>query len=644
MGDGVNRRILIVDDNEDIHKDFHKILGSSKKKVARLQLDALESQLFAEDDHEEESTSEGIKNPDTGIPRANSIYDVEYEIDSAYQGLDGVELVRTALNQGRPYALIFMDVRMPPGIDGIETIARIWEISNNVEIVICTAFSDYSHEQILEKLGSTDRLLFLNKPFDSIVVKQMALSLTRKWTLHEDARRHVVRLRDEINQRKESESQLHHLIHHDTLTGLGNRNQMQIDLSRAIDEARYDHTRFALFFIDLDRFKEVNDTLGYHNGDKLLFEVGRRLSEKFDRYGSIFRHGGDEFAILMPKLDSLTSIERFANELQLVFEPHFEIDGLSIEVQPSIGIVIYPDNGCNIDMLMRHADITLVNAKKTEQGFRFYKEHMNLYSQQRLMLLSELRRAVSDDDLMLYFQPRVNLQTGMVMGVEALTRWPHAIHGFIPPSEFIPIAESCGMIKHLTSWVLKEVPRHWTIWREKGLDLRISVNLTSQELLDPQLPQKIETALEPYEMPYDRLSFEVSESGVMEDPMQARNLMRIVSDMGVTIAIDNFGTGYSSLAYLKQLPVQEIKIDHSFVGDMHLNEQKIVRSMINLGHNLGLRVVADGVTSEESYQKLRDFGCDYLQGSVVNVAVPAGEIMLWLQHGKWKVERHLQTA
>jgi EAL domain-containing protein (putative c-di-GMP-specific phosphodiesterase class I) len=200
------------------------------------------------------------------------------------------------------------------------------------------------------------------------------------------------------------------------------------------------------------------------------------------------------------------------------------------------------------------------------------------------------------------------------------------------------------MIKHLTGWVLKEVPRHWTAWRERGLDLRISVNLTSQELLDPALPEKIKKALKPHNMPFDRLSFEVSESGVMEDPITARTLMKVVADLGVTIAIDNFGTGYSSLAYLKQLPVHEIKIDHSFVGDMHLNEQKIVRSMIKLGHNLGLRVVADGVTSEESYQKLCDFGCDFLQGSVVNVAVPAGEIVLWLERSKWKVERHLQTA
>lgn len=628
----VNRRILIVDDNADIHKDFRKILGSSQKKTRRSHLDAIEQQLFADEhDDSDDAGKDDFNHPD--------IYDVEYEIDSAYQGEEAVALVEQACAQNRPYALIFMDVRMPPGIDGIESIYRIWSKSPNIEVVICTAYSDYSFEEILQKLGTTDRLLFLNKPFDSIVVKQMALSLTRKWTLHEEARQHVRRLKSEIDQRRESETRLNHMINHDDLTGLANRNQLQIELAKAIQEARRQNTRFALFFVDLDRFKEVNDTLGYQNGDKLLAKVASRLQSTFGEIGTVFRQGGDEFAILLPRITSMAQTSKIAHHLQRVFEPHFDLGELSIEIHPSIGIVIYPDHGCNMDMLMRHADMTLISAKSTEQGFRFYRDNMNLFTPQRLLLLSELRRAISSDELMLYFQPKVNLVDGCVEGVEALTRWPHPSHGFIPPSEFIPLAERCGIIRHLTHWVLKEVPRQWRMWSDQGIDLAVSINLTAQDVLDPQLPAKVRDILAEFNMPPSRLGFEVSERGVMEDPAQAIQSLLAISQMGISISIDNFGTGYSSLAYLKTMPVTQIKIDQSFVEEMghNLNDIAIVRSMIDLGHNLGLKVMAEGVSTRESYNMLKEFGCDAMQGSYVNHPVPAGELLLWLESSEWMV-------
>ena len=255
------------------------------------------------------------------------------------------------------------------------------------------------------------------------------------------------------------------------------------------------------------------------------------------------------------------------------------------------------------------------------------------------MLLSELRRAISSDELMLYFQPKVNLRDGCVEGVEALTRWPHPTHGFIPPNEFIPLAERCGIIRHLTSWVLKEAPRMWRVWRDQGIDLAVSINLTAQDVLDPQLPSKVRDVLEEYNMPPNRLGFEVSERGVMEDPAQAIQMLSTISQMGITISIDNFGTGYSSLAYLKTMPVRQIKIDQSFVEEMgnNLNDIAIVRSMIDLGHNLGLKVMAEGVSTSESYNMLKEFGCDAIQGSHVNHPVPSGELLLWLESTEWVV-------
>ena len=618
----LNRRILIVDDNIDIHSDFRKILGPSKKKKEASNLSAIEDQLFADyDDDEEEEVG---------------LIQVEYEIDSAYQGLEAIELIAKAHGDGRPYALIFMDVRMPPGIDGIETISRIWVEYPNVEIIICTAYSDYSFEEILDKLGTTDRLLFLTKPFDSIAVKQMALSLTRKWTLHEQARQQVKQLQSEISQRRQSEERLHHLIHHDSLTGLANRNQLQISLKEAIDKARSSNTRFALFFLSLDRFREVIDTLGYQNGDRLIRMVSDRLEKTFKAHGMVFCQGDEEFAILLTEMRSKDHTLKLARANQKAFEPHFELDGFNIDVHINQGIVIYPDHGSNIDMLMRHADMTLVHARK-EQGITFYSETMNSFSPQRLMLLSDLRKAITSDMLILYFQPIINLQTQKVIGVEALIRWPHPDHGFVPPSEFIPLAERCGLIKDLTFWVLNELPKQWAKWRKHGYDLFVSVNLTANDLQNVHLPQTIKEVMSTTEMPMNRLAFEVSEKGVMEDPEQAIHTMQRIVDMGMNVSIDNFGTGYSSLAYLKTLPAQEIKIDQSFVGEMenNSNDLAIVKSMVDLGHNLGLNVLAEGVSSMFSYEKLTEIGCDSLQGLIINQPVPAGELLLWLEDCDW---------
>jgi len=628
MNRGINRRILIVDDNEDIHGDFRKILGGSKTRSSYRQLDQIENELFKDSI---ESALRAEVDPEKN-------FEVTYEIDSAFQGKEAVEMVRKASEEGRNYALIFMDVRMPPGMDGIETISKIWKEFPNIEMVICTAYSDYSFEEILAKLGTTDRLLFLNKPFDSIVVKQMALSLTRKWTLHEEARKNVLRLKSKIAQRKASETKLHRLIHFDPLTQLPNRYQLGLSIAQEIENARTHQTRFALFFIDLARFKEINDTLGYANGDRLLQQVGRRLNNLQTPNKMVFRQGGDEFAVLQTQINGLRHTADLAKEICNAFEPHFEIDGMSIEIQLAVGIVVFPDHGCSADMLMRHADMTLVHVKSTSQPYRFYNEKLNFYSQQQLTLLSELRQAVHANDLMLYFQPEVHTESKKVVGVEALCRWPHFVLGFIPQTRFMPLAERCGAAKLITSWILCEIPKQWSKWQAEDLDLTMTFNLSERDLQDPNFPEKVHNALGAYGMPTEKLKLEISEKGVMEDLDQAKRLLTKLADMGITLVIDHFGTGYSSLAQLKTLPFHELKIDPSFIRKLphEENDAKIVRSMIHLGHNLGMRVLADGVASSAAYQQLAEFGCDYLQGSAINVAVPAGELALWLTNSKWE--------
>lgn len=627
MSRRINRRILVVDDNADIHLDFRKILGKSNTKPSRRQLAQIENQLFTDEE------------PVSAPPPVESTK--SYDIDSAYQGREAIEMVRKAENEGKGYALIFMDVRMPPGIDGIETISRIWAEFPDIEMVICTAYSDYSFDEILAKLGSSDRMLFLNKPFDSIVVKQMALSLTHKWTLQEEARHNVFQLKKKIAQRKASEEKLYRLIHFDSLTQLPNRHHLEGSLEKAIATAKSQKTRFALFFIDLARFKEINDTLGYPNGDRILQQVATRLNGLQEPNLTVFRQGGDEFAILQTEITGLRHTAKMAGAICTAFEPHFELDGMSIEVQPAVGIVVYPDHGCSTDMLMRHADMALVNVKTSSQPYRFYHEKLNFYSQQQLTLLSELRQAVHANDLMLYFQPEVDGKTRKIVGVEGRCRWPHFVHGFIPQTRFIPLAERCGAAKLITSWVLCEIPKQWAKWHDEGLDLTMTINLSERDLQDPSFPEKVTNALSAYAMPIDKLKLEISEKGVMEDPDQAKRLLTKLADMGITLVIDHFGTGYSSLAQLKMLPFHEIKIDPSFIRNLHKEENhaKIVHSMINLGHNLGMRVLADGVNSSESFRQLASFGCDYLQGSAINVPVPAGELSLWLRHSKWEARR-----
>lgn len=632
----VNRRVLIVDDNADIHNDFKKILGTGKRKPRR-NLTAIEEALFEDD-------AEDLRNhdEDDDVP---DVARVTYELDFAYQGTEAVEKVTKSFEDGRPYALVFMDVRMPPGIDGVETISRIWERHPNVEMVICTAYSDYSFDGVLEKLGTSDRLLFLTKPFDSIAVKQMALSLSRKWTLHEQERHQLERLESEARQRRESESRLHEIIHRDNLTGFSNRRQLNISLADAIRNARQTGTRFALFAVELLRFNEVIDTLGYKIGDKLIRNIAERFTERLAHRGTLFRQGNHEFALLTSEIHSLRDTHEIAKTALGLFEKSFDQSGLNIDIQAAVGIVIFPDHGAGADMLIRHADITMMYARRSEQGYCYYDNSMNKFSPQRLTLLTDLRKAINNDELLLYYQPKLDVKTGAITGVETLSRWAHETLGFVPPASFIPIAEQCGLIKPLTNWVLGKVAGQWRRWREQDLDLRISVNLTAHDLQDQDLHKKIFAILENAEMPVDRLCLEVSERGIMLDREQAVITLSKIRDMGISITIDNFGTGYSSLAYLKNLPVDEIKIDHSFIEELNdkPNELAIVRSMIDLGHNLGLRVSADGVATEIGFNLLRDFGCDSLQGNHINMAVPPGELNLWLKDAHWPRAHVLET-
>ena len=617
-----NNRILIVDDNISIHRDFKKVLtnprADEKKRLAQIE--------------------QGLFNQPPALDESEIFSDPQdYVVDSAFQGEEALEKVIQAQEEGKPYTLIFMDVRMPPGWDGIETISRIWQRYPEIEMVICTAYSDYSWEKILSELGTTDRLLFLRKPFDTTAVKQMALSQTRKWNLAQEAQRYVTQLENEITERKKSEERLHYLAHHDSLTGLANRTQFSEKLAISLEVARSTQEKLALLLVDLDRFKEINDTLGYHNGDLILRQIASRLKQVLQDRGIVARFGGDEFAILVPHIEQNDEVVQLAQDIHHVLEPNFFLEDFQLEVHASVGIVVFPDHGEDADTLQRRVDMTMSVAKKSDLGFVFYDSKFDTYSPRRLMLLGELRRAIQDQQLKLFYQPKISIESEKVMGLEGLVRWLHPQTGMILPDEFVPLAERSGLIKPLSMWVLSEAPKQWKTLNDLGYDLTMSVNLSVRDLFDSQMPDYVGRILADHHMPCNRLILEITESAMMEDPNQARSTLVALSNMGVRLSIDDFGTGYSSLAYLKNLPVNEIKIDKSFVMDMDRDpdDQTIVKSTVNLGHTLGLKVTAEGVTGSQSWAMLKELGCDFAQGFYMSKPIPAEEIIGWFQTSQW---------
>lgn len=615
-----NLRILVVDDNVAIHNDFRKVLVR-EKIFGENEFRSLEAELFQTED-----TSTSLDG-DTPV----------YEVDSAYQGQEALELVEKAEHAGHPYALVFMDIRMPPGWDGIYTISRIWERFPHIEMVICTAYSDYSWERITKELGTTDRLLFLRKPFDTTAVKQMALSLTQKWNLSRQAERYVKQLENEVRERRRSENQLAYLAHYDVLTGLANRTLFVRKLEEAIARPAMEQNGIACFFIDLDRFKDINDSLGYPNGNRILIQVAQRLRSVVGGEAVVARFAGDEFGIFLEGVGNREAASHQAGAIHQALEPLFDVEDLQLEVRASIGIVLFPEHGEDAETLLRRADLTMSKAKTIDPGFTFYNPLFDHFSAKRLSLLSELRAAINQDDLILHYQPKVDMGSSRVSGFEALVRWRHPRHGMVSPMEFVPLAERSGLIKPLTFWVLREVCNHWQQLSAFHPDLTVSINLSARDLLDSNLPIQMEKLLNAKSMNPRHLVVEITESAMMEDPEQARQILQRLSAMGISLAIDDFGTGYSSLAYLKNLPVDEIKIDQSFVFDMweRNDDANIVKSTIDLGHTLGLKVVAEGVEREETWSMLKSLGCDQAQGYFVGIPTNLETLVEWMHSSHW---------
>jgi diguanylate cyclase (GGDEF)-like protein len=429
---------------------------------------------------------------------------------------------------------------------------------------------------------------------------------------------------------------------HDPLTGLPNRKLLIQDARTRINDADDLNLGVALFLLDLDRFKEINDTLGHQVGDALLKLVGQRLAAVVRPEDTVARLGGDEFALLVTDVGHRNYAVELAEQVRAALAEPFRHDGMSFEIEASIGIALHPDHGLDFETLLQRADVAMYVAKERNTGVEIYSSETDRHSTIRLGMLAELRNALEDRQLELHFQPKADLRTGDVVGVEALLRWRHPERGMVPPDEFIPLAEQTGLMRAITQFVVDTALEQLSQWWRSGLRVQAAVNVCARDLYDREFADFLRERLDHHGVPPRALMIEVTESVLMADPARAATTLLSLADVGVGVSLDDFGTGYSSLVHLKRLPVSEVKIDRSFVLRMDINEDDaaIVRSIIDLASALGLRVVAEGVETQESWDRLAVYGCDAAQGWYLAKAMPADVVTSWLAD----FERKARTA
>ena len=441
----------------------------------------------------------------------------------------------------------------------------------------------------------------------------------------------------DITERKRQEARIEHLAYHDALTGLPNRLLLMDRLALALAHAHRQQSQVALLFLDLDRFKNVNDTLGHLRGDELLRQVAARLSAALREEDTVARLGGDEFVVLLSPVEGVAAAAHVADKLMAALCEPFAIGERELHVNASLGVSLYPRDGQDADALLKYADTALYKAKEGgRNAYRFFSPEMDAEAHERLRLENELRRAVGRGELLLHYQPQMDLASGRITGLEALLRWQHPVDGLIPPQRFIGLAEDTGLIVELGDWVLNTACRQMRDWQAQGLcGLRVAVNLSARQLLRPGLDQAVQQALATSGLAAEALELEITESSMMQDPVQAQAWLRQLQVMGVQLSIDDFGTGYSSLAHLTRLPLQRLKIDGSFIAGLpgDRNSAAIVEAVVAMARQLGLLVLAEGVETVEQRAQLAQLGCQEMQGFLLARPMPAEQVPGWLaQH------------
>lgn len=608
-----NRRILIVDDTASIHEDFRKILCADTH--AEPSLDSLEETLF-------------------GTPAAPRQV---FELDSAYQGQEALALVSQALAANAPYAMVFIDMRMPPGWDGLQTIEQLWNVDPNLQIALCTAYSDYSFEAIEARLKYNDQLLILKKPFDHLEIRQMASALTWKWQLAQDVAHKVSGLERTIEERVQELLKVSHLLQYDALTELPNSTLLGDRLTQAIALGRRHDTQLAVMFIGLDRFKRINNALGYPVGDEVLQQVSLSLVATVRDSDSVFRYGSDEFVIVLHDVQHPQQTQHIADKVLRTISATRHVAGHDLSVTASLGISIYPNDSCNAVELIKHAETAMHTSKERGANvFSFYTKDMNLRAQRQQNLESAIRQALERDEFVLHYQPKLDLRSGRIVGAEALIRWFQPRSGWVSPADFIPVAEDSGLIVPLTQWVLRQACEQAQAWRGMGLPpLCMSVNVSPIDFRQRDFVDNLAAILKQSGLPPARLELEITESVLMQNVDETVDILQKIKAMGVRLALDDFGTGYSSLSYLRRFPIDVLKIDQSFVRGLNVNSQdaQLISAIIGMGKSLELNIIAEGVETVEQLNFLKTQQCEEGQGFLFSKAVPPKDFAQMLQVG-----------
>lgn len=733
----INLKILVIDDNVAIHDDFIKILVKKTQAMDGSQAE-LEEEIF------------GTQEEESAIPH--------FTIETALQGEEGVNKIAEAIQCGQPYALAFVDIRMPPGWDGIETIKKIWQLDKDIQIVICTAYSDYTWEQTIEELGQTDNLLILKKPFDSTAVRQLACALTKKWQLMKKSREYEGFLEQQVEERTRSlsdslariratmessadgivaldpegniydynqkfiemwklpnalisnrdfnvfcryintmlasdfsmehaikelatttekilfgifklkngsvyeyytqpylldskkisrvwsfrditkrmqlEEELSYKATHDILTDLPNRVSLIDRLKSTIKQAKSKKTQFAVIFLDIDRFKLINDSLSHHVGDKVLRLVTKQFQSAIRNSDMLARLGGDEFVIVVNEVKKRDDIEKLAQKLLFSLKEPFLLEGHEMLLTTSMGIALYPDHGKVIDELLRNADSAMYVSKELGGNqFSFYTKELNEKNINKLKQEAALRQAIANKEFFLCYQPQVELETGNLVSLEALIRWRHPTKGVILPMDFVPLAEESGLIVSIGEWVLRTACAQVKAWHDSGYPpVRVAVNVTTKQFRLYDFVASIKAILNETGLAPEFLELELTENMIINN-LDMKNMIIELKALGVQFALDDFGTGYSSLNYLREIPVDRIKIDQSYVRniDEKRGDDVIIQAIIAMANSLQLEVIAEGVETKRQMQFLTDQKCHDVQGFLLSKPLTEDECESYLK-------------
>lgn len=619
-----HRRILVIDDNERIHADIRKIICPSSAPTS---LDAVEREIFG--------------GPAPEVAKVGA-----FSVDSAYSGEEGLALVEKAVGAEQPYSLAFVDMRMPPGWDGVETIDRIWKVDPDIQVVICSAYSDRSWTEMVKVLGKTDRMLVLKKPFETIEVQQTTTALAEKWKLARRARLQLAHLdhlvaertselsaanealKSEVAVRLDAERRLQRAALYDSLTDLPNRSQLLETLKACQERAnRRGDYQFAVMFLDLDNFKVINDSLGHEAGDELLIEVASRLTGTLrtlkgvcKRPGMTARLGGDEFVVVLEELRCASDAVAIAERIQAALSVPYEIKGHTVAISASIGITMNDASMRTPGDLLRSADTAMYRAKQGgKANHAIFDERMHQDVMSRLTLENSLRLALERNEFFVHFQPIISLSGGHVAGFEALLRWRRADGEIVQPETFVPIAEDIGIIKDVGRWVMREAMSRVSKWNAAlPPDQRVfvAVNVARQQLDVGTIAGDVARILEEFSFPAEMLHVEVTESVIVDAPREFADALQSIRDLGVRIDLDDFGSGYSSLSCLYDFPLDAIKIDRTFVyqSEKHREYAAVIASVMMLARNLKMKVVAEGVETRDQLAQILAFDCDYAQG------------------------------